>query len=181
MGSTGDEIVALYSAAGHPVGAAPRSRVRAENLRHGCVAVVVADGAGHVYVHRRTETKDVYPGCYDVMAGGVLQAGEEPLACARRETEEELGVTGVEPVPLGEADYADDLADYRAFGYLVVYDGPIRWQPEEVAWGDWVTFDELAAMLADPALEFAPDTRALLELWLPAVRDQLRLPRPDAG
>jgi 8-oxo-dGTP pyrophosphatase MutT (NUDIX family) len=133
------------------------------------VAVVVHDGAGRIYLHRRTETKDVYPGCYDVMAGGVLQAGEEPLDCARREVAEELGITGVVLTPIGEADYADDHATYHAFGFMVTYDGPIQWQPEEVAWGDWVTFEQLAAMLADPARAFAPDTRALLDLWQPAI------------
>jgi 8-oxo-dGTP pyrophosphatase MutT (NUDIX family) len=147
------------------VGAAPRSRVRAKNLRHACVVVVVRDESGRIYVHRRAESKDLYPGCYDVMAGGVLQAGEEPLACARREVEEELGVTGVELIPIGEADYADEHATYHAFGYVVTYSGPIRWQPEEVVWGDWVTFEQLASMLADPAREFAPDTRTLLDVW----------------
>ena len=86
-----------------------------------------------------------------------------------REAAEELGITGVVLTPIGEADYADDQATYHAFGFMVTYDGPIRWQPEEVAWGDWVTFEQLAGMLADPARAFAPDTRALMDLWQSAI------------
>lgn len=165
----GEEMVALYDEDGRAIGEASRSEVRERNLRHACAVVVVRDPSGRIYVHRRSESKDVYPGCYDVMAGGVLQAGEEPLVCARREVQEEFGIAGVDLTPIGEADYADDHSAYHAFGYLVTYDGPIRWQPEEVVWGDWVSLEELTSMLADPASPFAPDTRALLDIWLPAI------------
>ncbi|MCB0913776.1 MAG: NUDIX hydrolase, partial [Propionibacteriaceae bacterium] len=77
-----DELIALYDEHGHPSGAAPRSRMRAENLRHGATAVVVRNSSGQVYVHRRTPTKDVYPGRRDFAAGGVIGAGEEPDAAA---------------------------------------------------------------------------------------------------
>jgi isopentenyldiphosphate isomerase len=161
-----DEIVALFDESNAVIGSAPRSVVRAQNLRHGCVAVIVLNSAGQIYVHRRTETKDVYPGCYDMMAGGVLQAGENPRAAAAREAEEELGVTGVEVVPLAEADYADDRSRYHAYGYTVTYDGPIRWQAEEVMWGEWMSPDELLAMVDDPDVSFAPDTLSFLRSWI---------------
>lgn len=164
-----DEIVALYDAAGRPAGSAPRSRMRAENLRHGATAVVVRDPMGRVHVHRRTDTKDVYPGRYDFAAGGVLLAGEEPLAAARREAEEELGVTS-ELVPLGEADYADDQTTYHAFLYTTEWDGPIRPQAEEVAWEQWTTLERLVGMLDDPATPVMPDTAHLLGGW---VRERL--------
>ena len=160
-----DEIVALYDERGRPVGSAPRSRMRAENLRHAATAVVVRDPWGRVHVHRRTDTKDVYPGRFDFAAGGVLLAGEDPLAAARREAEEELGVTSA-LVPLGEGDYADDATTYHAFLYETVWDGPLRFQPEEVASGEWMTLEALAALIDDPAAAVMPDTAALLGGWL---------------
>ena len=160
-----DEIVALYDERGRPVGSAPRSRMRAENLRHAATAVVVRDPWGRVHVHRRTDTKDVYPGRYDFAAGGVLLAGEEPLDAARREAEEELGVTSA-LVSLGEGDYADDATTYHAFLYETVWDGPLRFQPEEVASGAWMTLEALASMIDDPAVAVMPDTATLLGPWL---------------
>ncbi len=53
-----------------------------------------------LYVHRRTETKDVYPGYLDVCAGGVNAAGESYDTCAARELEEELGVSGEAGLPV---------------------------------------------------------------------------------
>jgi len=168
------ELVALYDDAGRPCGAAPRDRMRAENLRHASTGVLVRNGAGDVYVHRRTDTKDLYPGRYDFCAGGVIRAGEDPLDSARRELAEELGVTGVELVPLREADYADDHTRMRAFVYECTYDGPITWQPEEVAWGAWVTPARLLEMIDE--LPFMPDTVVGFADWLTAVRRGVQRP-----
>ena len=160
-----DEVVALYDDGGRPAGAAPRTVVRAQNLRHGATGVIVRDPWGRVYVHRRTHTKDVYPSRWDFSAGGVLLEGEDPLVGARRELAEELGVTS-EPVPLGEADYADDHTSYRAFLYVTTWDGPITPQPEEVAYGAWLSVERLLERIDDPEIEFMPDSVALLGAWV---------------
>ncbi len=158
--------MALYDDAGRPVGAAPRSRMRTENLRHAATAVVVRDPLGRVYVHRRTEIKDVYPGRHDFAAGGVIAAGEEAYAAARRELAEELGISGVSLEPLGEGDYSDDRTSYHAFCYTALWDGPVTWQPEEVAWGDWVPPGELVAWAEREPSAFMPDTVSLLLDWV---------------
>lgn len=168
----------LYDDAGRPDGTAPRSVMRAQNLRHGATGVVVRDGLGRFFVHRRTDTKDVYPGHYDFTAGGVLQAGEEPLAAARRELAEELGIDAP-LVPLGEDDYADEHTRYHAFLYRTQWDGPVRLQPEEVASGEWLTLEALLSMLDDPAVPMMPDAAGLLGDWL---RQRATLTRePEQG
>lgn len=167
-----DEIVALYDGAGRESGAAPRSRVRAENLRHGATAVVVFDPAGQVFVHQRTITKDLYPGLFDFAAGGVLRPGEVPAAAAARELEEELGVT-TPLTPIREADYADARTSYRGFAYWTVTEQTPRLQPEEVAGGGWMPWRDLVdALDADPT-RFMPDSVGLLGSWL---RELCRVP-----
>jgi aminoglycoside phosphotransferase (APT) family kinase protein/isopentenyldiphosphate isomerase len=162
-----DEVVALYDEAGEVSGSAPRSVMRARNLRHAASSIVVRDRLGRIYLHRRTTTKDVYPGLLDFAAGGVVLAGEEPDDGAVREVEEELGVEGAVLVPFGVADYADDATRYRAFRFVVTWDGPIRWQPEEVSWGEWVTVEDLVRRLDEEALSLVPDT---VSVWGPAIR-----------
>jgi 8-oxo-dGTP pyrophosphatase MutT (NUDIX family) len=173
-----DERVALYAEGdltGTVVGEAPRSRVRAENLPHAATAVLLRDPAGRVYVHRRTETKDVYPGMHDVWAGGVVLAGEDPVEAAARELAEELGVHGCELRDLGRFWYADEHTNYLVYPFEARYDparhGPVVHQPEEVACGWWMDWDELTARLADPAWAFVPDGRAGLERLM-RVRDE---------
>ena len=97
----GEEMVALCDDQGRVVGSAPRSVMRARNLRHAATGILVTNSAGEVYVHRRTDTKDVYPGHHDFAAVGVVAAVETPLVCAERELAEELGISGVPLVPAG--------------------------------------------------------------------------------
>jgi isopentenyldiphosphate isomerase len=158
-----DEVVALVDRDGHVVGSAPRSVVRRDNLLHSATAVLVRDAARRIYVHRRSDSKDWAPGRWDVAAGGVIVVGEEPLASARRELEEELGIVTDTLLELGTHLYEDDTTRCFEHAYEAVWDGPVRHQPEEVAEGRWVAASELAAMLSDPAILFVPDSRQLLE------------------
>jgi isopentenyldiphosphate isomerase len=157
-----DEVVALVDEDGSVVGSAPRSVVRRDNLRHAATAVLVRDPSRRIYLHRRSDIKDWAPGQWDVAAGGVIASGEEPDDSALRELEEELGINGVELVPLGRHLYEDDTTRCFEHVYEVTWDGPVRHQPEEVVDGRWVTMDELRALLEDSTVPFVPDTRQLL-------------------
>lgn len=162
-----DETVAVYDADGNVVGAAPRSRVYADGLWHASAGVLVRSTDGRrLYVHRRSDTKTVFAGMHDCLAGGVVDPGESPLQAATRELAEELGITGLYPVPLASAawdgEWAGSPMRCHLFAYQVTYDGPIRHQESEIADGWWWTDDELADRLAAPDWPFVPDTRVLI-------------------
>ncbi|WP_280381635.1 NUDIX hydrolase [Nocardia wallacei] len=166
------EVIAVYDRAGRETGSAERSVVYAEGLWHASAGVLVRSGDGErLYVHRRTDTKMVFAGMHDCLAGGVLGPGEDPAAAAVRELGEELGIRlgpdDDRPLPLATASW-DGIwlgAPMRChlFAYQLRYDGPIRHQPEEIADGWWWTDAELRARLDDPGFPFVPDTRVLLD------------------
>lgn len=163
-----DELVALYDQAGSVVGTTTRSRVRDEGLWHAAGVVLVRSGDGSaVYVHLRTAVKDVFPSTWDCWAGGVVAAGETPAECARRELAEELGVHGVEPVPLFTKVYDDGRNRCHNYAFEVRWDGPIRHQAEEIVEGRWIPLEDLRAWVDDPApeLPFIPDGREGVQEW----------------
>jgi len=165
------ELVQLFDDQGRPAGTASRHQVRRDNLTHAATAVVLRSSSGLVHVHRRTDTKDLYPGRFDFAAGGVVAAGEQPRTAAERELAEELGVTGVVLEPVRVAHYGDDHTDYWGHCFVTTWDGEPRLQPEEVAWGDWWPLDRLVTALDTEPDRWMPDTAALLGDW---VRERLR-------
>jgi 8-oxo-dGTP pyrophosphatase MutT (NUDIX family) len=161
-----DELITRYDEHGEPVGVVARSVMRARGLWHAATGVLVRSVDGErVYVHRRADTKDVYPGLHDCWAGGVVAADETPADCARRELAEELGVSGVTLRPLFTYRFVDPPVRYHSFDYEVRWDGPIVHQASEVVAGEWLTLTELRAKLADPAWPFVPDGRMGIEKW----------------
>ncbi|NLE80415.1 MAG: NUDIX domain-containing protein [Rhodococcus sp.] len=172
--SAGDEVVAVFDSSGHVRGTAKRSRVYAEGLWHASAGVLVRSTDGErIYVHRRSDTKSVFAGHHDCLAGGVVDPGETPEVTARRELHEELGVDGVELVPLAQTAW-DGVWNARPlrchlYAFETRHDGPFVHQPTEIADGWWWTHDQLLEHLADPEWPFVPDTRVLLADFLTAL------------
>ncbi|WP_342800806.1 NUDIX domain-containing protein [Nocardia sp. No.11] len=162
------ELLAVYDAAGAVIGAAERGTVYREGLWHASAGVLVRSGDGRrIYVHRRTDSKLVFAGLHDCLAGGVVDAGEDPADTARRELHEELGIATGTALPVRataswDGSWAGRPLRCHLFGYEVRYDGPVRHQPSEIADGWWWTDAEHRAHLDDPAWPFVPDTRLLL-------------------
>jgi 8-oxo-dGTP pyrophosphatase MutT (NUDIX family) len=124
----------------------------------------VFNSNGRLYVQKRTPSKDIYPGYYDVAAGGVVAAGEAYEESARRELEEEMGIRDVSLTHLFDFFHRD--AGNRVWGraYSCVYDGDIILQQEEVESG---SFRDLEAVLESSRYEsYTPDGLYVLYRYL---------------
>jgi isopentenyldiphosphate isomerase len=159
----GDELVDVVDEDDRVIDVVTRAEMRARNLRHRCAEIAVRNAAGEIWMHRRTQTKDVYPGLYDMVVGGVLASGESWADGARRELAEETGISGVELHERVRHTFEGPLELAVMRLYEVTWNGPITPQPEEIAWGGFVTVAELDRMLGDE--EFCPDSVAIFELW----------------
>ena len=148
------EMVEVLADDGSVRGVVTRAEMRAGRLRHRCTFVVVRSGAGEVLVHRRSDHKDLWPGRWDLCVGGVVTAGEDWEAAARRELAEELGIEprGGGLWPLGECSYADDDVDELCRVWTTTHDGPFDFADGEVVEARFVGPAELRAMLATESL-----------------------------
>lgn len=150
-----DEIVTIVDAYNNVVGAAPRRQMRADNLPHRSTYILVFNPRGELYVQKRTMTKDVFPGCYDPVAGGVVLAGESYEQGAVRELEEEMGIRHTPLTRLFDFYFED--AHTRVWGgtFSCVYEGPLVLQTEEVESVTLMTPEEvLRRAVTEP---FTPD------------------------
>jgi 8-oxo-dGTP pyrophosphatase MutT (NUDIX family) len=160
-----DEPVEWVDETGRVIDLVPRSRMRRENLRHRSAAVVVTSTDGRLLIHRRSDTKDVHPGAWDVCAGGVVTPGESYADAAARELAEELGVTGVALRPLGVGSFDDESSQEISHVFATVYDGPFEFADGEVAEARFVTRDELRSMLRSET--FMPSCTGLVLPMVP--------------
>jgi 8-oxo-dGTP pyrophosphatase MutT (NUDIX family) len=167
----GSELVDIVDDDDQVVATVPRAEMRARRLQHRAVSIAVISTDGRLLVHRRADDKDVWPGMWDMAAGGVVAAGETYEAAARRELAEELGVVAGAVKHLGEGRFADDAVALIGRGYLVVHDGPFTFTDGEIAEVRWVDRAGLAALMA--VERFVPDNVALL-LPLLVARGDLR-------
>ncbi len=138
-----DEIVTIVDENNMVVAAMRRREMRSQRLPHRASYVLVFNSRSQLYVQKRTMTKDIYPGYYDLAAGGVVLADESYEACAKRELGEELGI---HDCPLiGQGDFYFEDRSCRIWGriYSCVFDGEMVLQAEEVEAGSFLSIDEV--------------------------------------
>lgn len=162
------ELIAWVDESDQPLGAMVRSELRERGLIGRGTYILLFNGAGELCVHRRTLSKAIYPGYWDVAAGGMVQADESYSESAARELAEELGVSGV---PLVEHEhFFFDQPGNRLWCavFSAVWDGPLTLQPEEVLDARFVPVaDVLRETLEKP---YCPDSVAALKRYLRATR-----------
>lgn len=151
-----DELVAIVDEQNRVVGSATRLRMRTEKLLHRATYVYVFNSQGLLYVQHRTTTKDVYPGYWDLCAGGVVQAEESCDVSAARELEEEMGISGVMLEPWFEFYFASSTSPVWGRAYGCVYDGPLRLQEEEVQGVEMMSVEDVLQGATDR--QFTPDS-----------------------
>ncbi len=158
------EMVQIVDRDNRPVGQAHRARMRQERLVHRAVYILVFDSRGQLFVHRRTASKDIYPSYLDLTAGGVVLAGEDYLDAARRELQEELGISGTELHEQFDLYHEDE--ENRVWGrvYTCVWDGPLILQEEEIEQGWFIAPKQVIEMAGKE--KFCPDGIAILERLL---------------
>lgn len=164
MGNPANEIITIVDRHNRVIGTAPRRVMRQENLIHRASYILVFNSSGEIFIQRRSMSKDIYPGYWDLAAGGVVLANESYQESAIRELEEELGISGV---PLSyHFDYFFKDTGNRVWGgiFTCCHQGPFKLQEEEIDEGRFVGVDEIAVI--NRSAPFTPDGLLILDRLL---------------
>ncbi|MBL4832987.1 MAG: NUDIX domain-containing protein [Pseudomonas sp.] len=163
LAASAAEQVIHVDEADQPLGVTARGDMHLKGLIPRCTFILVFNSRGELCIHQRTSHKRLYPGFWDVAAGGVVAAGETYGQGAKRELCEELGIDGVRLEPRFRFFFQSEQSRLWGGVFSCVWDGPIVMQPEEVAAVRWI----------DPRIpwqrtneRYAPDSLQALELLL---------------
>ncbi len=141
-----------------------RSIMRKQNLTHRSSFTAVLNSARNILVLQRSQNKDLYPGMYEIACAGVVHPYESFEECAQRELQEELGV---KRPPLTFLDlFFDESEENRVWGavYQILWDGELRFDEREVAWGTFLDFKEVESLILQG--KCTPESSFILEILL---------------
>ncbi len=170
-----EEWFDLVDEDGNRTGRARRSECHGNpDLLHQAVHVFVVNGAGAVFLQKRSAAKDIQPGKWDTSVGGHVDAGEVPDAAALREAREELGIAEAEPAFLYSYLWRTAVESERIQSYWIRHEGPFTLHPEEIDEGRFWAVTEIDSALGSGV--FTPN----FETEWPRVRAYLR-PADDAS
>lgn len=161
---TADELVIIVDKDNNEVGIVPRLEMRSGRLPHRATYILVFNSSGELFVQKRTQTKDVFPGYYDIAAGGVVLAGESYEQGAMRELEEELGIRDTPLTSLFDFYYENEHIRLWGRAFSCKYDGELVLQEEEVESGEFMTVDQVFRLAETEP--FTPDCLYVLHRYL---------------
>ena len=137
------------------IGKETRDKCHKDKLIHRSVYIFLINSKNEMFLQKRAESKDLYPGYYTGSATGHVDYGENYDLAARRELKEELGLD----VPL------ERVSKFRSFSeieneistlYVCRYDGEIRFNREEISQGLFMNLRQVEEEMESGEKKFAP-------------------------
>jgi isopentenyldiphosphate isomerase len=146
------------------LGSVSRAEMRRRRLIGRGTFILLFNSASELCVHRRTLSKALYPGYWDVAAGGMVQAGESYAESAARELQEELGIHAVRLCE--QQRFFFDAPDNRLWCavFSAVSDAPLCLQEEEISEAGFLPLAQLPHWLQ--GRQVCPDSLRALQLYL---------------
>ncbi len=155
------ERFAVVDADDHVIGDAPRGEVHANNFLHRAVHILLFNDAGELFLQKRSRLKDRHPGVWDSSAAGHVDAGEDYDEAARRELQEELGVSAalqrVAKLSASERTGEEFIWLYRGSS-----NGPFQLARSEIECGEFFSRGLVTDWLKARPHDFAP---GFVECW----------------
>lgn len=163
MINSADEIFEIVDENNQVIGTARRADCHGNPaLIHRTSHVIVFHPDGRILLQKRSERKDIQPGKWDTAVGGHLMPGEDFEIAARREMNEELGLSNDLPLEfLFDAQIRNLVESENTRSFGIISAGPFNFPPDEI---DEVRFWSRPELI-DPANQdkFTPNLQVELQ------------------
>jgi 16S rRNA (adenine1518-N6/adenine1519-N6)-dimethyltransferase len=127
-----DELFDVVDEQDCVIGQATRQEVHEKGLLHRAVHILVFNKKHDCLLQKRSALKDRHPGVWDSSAAGHLDAGEDYETAARRELEEELGITDTPLIPVGTLPPSEQTGYEHVAIFAAVQDGRVSFPAAEI-------------------------------------------------
>ena len=128
-----EEYLEIVNEKDEVLGIAPRTEIHGNpSLMHRVVHVLVFNKKRDLLLQKRSCRKDVAPGKWDTSVGGHVEIGEGLFTAAKREMDEELGITCHELEYLYSYTHSNPYETEFVTTYRCTYDGRIGFNKDEI-------------------------------------------------
>ena len=140
-----EEVFEIVDENDQVIGTALRSECHGNpDLIHRTAHVIVFNSNNEILLQKRAASKDIQPGKWDTAVGGHLDIGENYEQAARREMNEELGISEEQNLEfLFKARIRNSIESENISVYKTVYDGSFSFPELEISEIRFWKIDEL--------------------------------------
>jgi isopentenyldiphosphate isomerase/intracellular septation protein A len=139
-----EEWLPLVDEKGNITGRATRREVHSgQGKLHPVVHLHIINSKGEIYLQKRASHKDTQPGKWDTSVGGHVDLGETIEQALSRETREELNITGIHPIPLGQYKWETEIESELVFSFRAIYNATPVFNKSEISEGRFWTIQEI--------------------------------------
>ncbi|MCD8533488.1 MAG: NUDIX domain-containing protein [Verrucomicrobia bacterium] len=157
MDSYFDEFFDVVDENDEVIGRERRPIVHAKNLLHRAVHGFVFSDSGQLFLQKRSQSKDTYPGTWDSSFSGHVDSGENYDQTAIREAAEELGLLlKAAPQRVLKVQACPQTGFEFTWLYQVYNNGPFTLLTSEIDEGKWIDLPDLMLWIGSSPTDFAP-------------------------
>jgi len=159
-----EEILEFVDNDNRVIGTAGRSEIHKQRFKHRSVHVFLFNSEGELFLQKRAQAKDEFPGYYDSSAAGHVNPGENYHEAAARELKEELGIEAqlekVTELPASQKTGWEFVSFYSA-----VSDDAVKLNYDEIEEGKFYSLKEIRALLLSDGDKFTPSVKTLFKIY----------------
>ena len=165
-----ESLIQVVDENDQPIRAAGKKEVWKTGARHRIAWTVVEDPNGRILLQKRPKTIILYPDCWDVSAGGHVDAGEEWKEAAERELEEELGIKNAKLEKVGffykESEFKGRKLNrfYKTYK-LVTAQKQFDYNHHELAEIRWMDVDKIRKLIEEKPNEVTNGLRGVISRY----------------
>lgn len=152
-----------------PTAVMSRDEILEKGLFHRISRIMLSNPEGKILLQKRSKHV-FYPGRWDHSAAGHVDAGEDYLVAAKRETVEEIGVSGIDLEEMAYYKTEEVIEGVELKRFNKLYKGKINFTPtnidlSEVTEVRWFSLDEIKAMINDQPEDITVGLKYVIERY----------------